>query len=1471
MSGDEWQGVPDLLSRLEDLELPLLSWGVVDGYLNQDEVERAIEAQLDVDHAAKRPYLDVKDYLDHLLERRLLIRLPESEPRYRTRLAETLRMLRHLRQLFPGSEGTAFWWRQFSPLVSDYRIRVAPRRYPHRAHGADDVIAKFADLAGWDDRKAQVVRRMVGERKLADFQVSATRSVLSSLEHLDASATIVTAGTGSGKTLAFYLPALIDIAASASTKRLSPHTLALYPRNELLRDQAREAMRVVETIGPLTGGNSRRGRIGMLYGLTPSQKELGRSSDLAQKKWRRTSDAWITPYFPCLDDRCLGDLSWTDQDRLAGTERLTCVQCRRQTPPGAIALTRDSIRSSPPDILFTSTEMLSKHSTTHLAKVLGWGGKSGIRLVLLDEVHTYAGVHGAQVAMMLRRWRYASRRNGGTNPVFVGLSATLRNAGDFMANLTGIERPSVTLVSPAPSEMRPTSREYGVVLRGDPVSGASLLSTTIQTTMLITRVLDNRPGIYGSTTFAFTDNLDVINRLYDNLRDAEGQAPWGKTRGRVLADLRAPEHLHSYERYLDGQSWDLPQALGRLTGRHLKLGRVSSQDTGVDGGADVIVATSSLEVGFNDPRVGAVIQHKAPRDMASFLQRRGRAGRNLAMRPLTAVVLSDYGRDRIAYQSYERLLDPEIGARTLPVGNRFVIKIQATHALLDWIYRRTGTDARWLLRPPHNGQKYDDQRRIAQATDLLVRLLDSSDVQRDLALHLQTSLQISADEADAALWEEPRSILLSVVPTALRRLESQWTPLLNEVDPSSQSGEPLPEFMTATLFDALNVPDVIFSLPFQGESPSMAIAQALREAVPGRVSKRFGHERTDHRTWLAVPSDGSELPLSQIVAKGHSLGVRKMSDGTDLVVVRPLVMRLAKPDDAVADSSSARPRWDSVFGYEDSSVLPVDLPHKSVWASFIDSCAFALHVAGEPMRVLRATRGAEGERLINESPRGGRPQWTTRRTDVRYVHEGQNAALGYELDVDGLVIDGDLAKLDHTLLDGSAQSVAWRTAAFRQLVREDQRLDGIVNVFQRDWLTAAYLHSYVSQGLDADDAAGIGEKLIDGRWAAGMEGFLAATYRSEITENEGGRLLDALRPLALDSMVQAVIEGHAKILTSTDPRTATDSLLDRVFADTLGCAVLTAALERVPDAQDDDLTVDIEIDTTTRKFRIYVTETSLGGLGLLESLHREYVADPRVFWDAVGRACGPTEAEDVDAAMQALVTDLKSRESTFKPVVQAYRRATGVAEMDAALSEFIQQWTEREGPPSHLLVSTIASRMLRPGSKASTDQVLGDLVAVWTATEQRLGVEVDPRTIVFHAVKGNLGIQHQGLSQDMLYSMLWARGDVARRQRLEHWHPFRANVLAERSVVAGLIDDHAVSIDVVASEWLDDFATAMERDGRADLVAAYRDRERLGSAMREAMVTPLDRDGLRVYGRVVSVDQHGGRIRAHIALAEELQ
>ena len=52
------------------------------------------------------------------------------------------------------------------------------------------------------------------------------------------------------------------------------------------------------------------------------------------------------------------------------------------------------------------------------------------------------------------------------------------------------------------------------------------------------------------------------------------------------------------------------------------------------------------------------------------------------MRPWTAVVLSDYGRDRLAFQAWDMLFDPALRPARLPVANRHVLRMQATFALL---------------------------------------------------------------------------------------------------------------------------------------------------------------------------------------------------------------------------------------------------------------------------------------------------------------------------------------------------------------------------------------------------------------------------------------------------------------------------------------------------------------------------------------------------------------------------------------------------------------------------------------------------------------------------------------------------------------------------------------------------------------------------------------------------------------------
>lgn len=72
-------------------------------------------------------------------------------------------------------------------------------------------------------------------------------------------------------------------------------------------------------------------------------------------------------------------------------------------------------------------QRLSDNSLNHLFGV-GLRAQRPPELVLLDEVHTYEGRHGAQVAYLMRRWQHLVDQ-----PLsFVGLSATLREADSFL-------------------------------------------------------------------------------------------------------------------------------------------------------------------------------------------------------------------------------------------------------------------------------------------------------------------------------------------------------------------------------------------------------------------------------------------------------------------------------------------------------------------------------------------------------------------------------------------------------------------------------------------------------------------------------------------------------------------------------------------------------------------------------------------------------------------------------------------------------------------------------------------------------------------------------------------------------------------------------------------------------------------------------------------------------------------------------
>jgi hypothetical protein len=97
-----------LLDKLERLETERLAWGLVDGGFTAEEVEshaaQVVEEALAADQSSIPPPVGE---LISALERRVLVwATPDTPRRYRTRMAETVRLLARLRQLFRDGDWT---------------------------------------------------------------------------------------------------------------------------------------------------------------------------------------------------------------------------------------------------------------------------------------------------------------------------------------------------------------------------------------------------------------------------------------------------------------------------------------------------------------------------------------------------------------------------------------------------------------------------------------------------------------------------------------------------------------------------------------------------------------------------------------------------------------------------------------------------------------------------------------------------------------------------------------------------------------------------------------------------------------------------------------------------------------------------------------------------------------------------------------------------------------------------------------------------------------------------------------------------------------------------------------------------------------------------------------------------------------------------------------------------------------------
>ncbi len=1355
--------ISELLNFIESCEQRLQNWGFYDVALDESDLSLLVENEApeilrDALDELAGSGIGLDTVIAQMRRAGLLHLVSDGSGRVRSRFGEGLRLFAHLRQRFSHQD-----WASGRKLVADLKTHLAPRRYPATDIGVENAWEAMAPSATQPALQKAVFEALAtkhggGTFTFAGFQVRSFERIFRAYGAEELSGTVVCAGTGAGKTKSFYIPALTAIAGELGRgpDRFTK-VVAVYPRNVLLADQLREAIAEAGKISALLVANGKRPiTVGALLGDLPpeDQFEIGEKSRFL-KQWRRVQNqGWIVPFLRAPFHSGRGELIWLDSDRRAGRTTLYRLDGLHEAPEvadGTIALTREGLQANPPDILFLSLEMMHRELGNPLwARSFGIAGVEKPRLFLFDEVHNYSGLSGAQAPWIIARWRQAARLKG---LHVVGLSATLRDAPKHLATIGCLNPERVVECSPTEGELEPEGREYTILIKGDASSGASLLATSIQTAMLQLRLLTpshlNYPllgsaaaqSIYLRKVFGFTDQLDSLNRWLPDLSDAERnrlsqyRLPPSKS-GQVVSPASERAMM------ADGQTWLLPDNLGFDLRQSARVSRCSSQDPGADTVSDIIVATASLEVGYDDPDVGAIVHHKAPRSIASFLQRKGRAGRRRGSRPTTIVVLSDWGRDRWLFQNSERLFQPEVEPIKVPLLNPYVQHVQAASFLLDWIGRRVNAPdpVRFLRRPG----RYDSAYR-RRAIGLLNRLLDLGDdfnaFRRELGWvvrHTQQFMSADDDEidrvVDAMLWEAPRPVLRHAVPALLRKLEAEWT----YANPAKQgqledagARQPLPGFIPAASFADLAASEVVVNFPNTNkESETRGIAPQLMESSPGRVSKRFSVRNQERGYWLSG-SDQLITAVSPVVIPARNLFPDSIPIGADgsCVTLQPMSMSLVERPSNVKDSSNAMWLWSTTeerLGTGRS--LPI-FTHNPWSAIFTDVKA---HLHGDLSGILIQRRASEAmfEILMEDG--------TERRGSIMLGSDGSDnhpvaEAVGFEYTCDGIIFSInhehliDLPELSAPILGRLRQEY------FRHSLMESPRLRQTASPFTLEWIWQTSLAMLSAAALKNDCDLESAQTLLNGKRVSAVSRVLSRMFSvSALDDNAddrqaGGKARERIEALWNNPINAAEITQIETVLWSPVDEKF-QSWLRQKHLRTLAEACLSAVHAVAPDVSEGDLVVDVFDDQNGPL--IVVSETAPGGVGQIEAFVQSTLSSEGTFERAFTHGLDYCTQTSDSENLIAVVENVRNG-GALKETFDVSRRAKSYQQALSA-QENLASTLEQSGlGASRRNIVAVVGRLLQPSHSSTTDAWFAGLNRLWKKYEKTLGGPIDARVFAY--------------------------------------------------------------------------------------------------------------------------------------------
>ena len=278
---------------------------------------------------------------------------------------------------------------------------------------------------------------------------------------------VITAGTGSGKTESFLLPVLAQLIEEShswrapknrsnnwqwwkdgkefvyqrahETRPVAMRALILYPMNALVEDQMQRLRRALDGDGPIAWlDKERKGNrfyFGRYTGQTPISKEYEGKIETELK-------------------RAMKEIAETAQ----AVQKIPDARYFFPSIGGSEMHTRWDMQEYPPDVLITNYSMLNimlmrDREEAMIEKTKAWleDDSRHIFTLVIDELHSYRGTPGTEVAYLLRKLLYRLGLWERPNQLrIIAASASLENDAkgrDYLRQFFGVDGDRFSIIS----------------------------------------------------------------------------------------------------------------------------------------------------------------------------------------------------------------------------------------------------------------------------------------------------------------------------------------------------------------------------------------------------------------------------------------------------------------------------------------------------------------------------------------------------------------------------------------------------------------------------------------------------------------------------------------------------------------------------------------------------------------------------------------------------------------------------------------------------------------------------------------------------------------------------------------------------------------------------------------------------------------------------------------------------------------